>query len=584
MEGSGKVTVALVALAILVTVVGGGLVRHGQLDRFEPADRIDGEPAPTTLDAHLWLRYAEGDYTAHDELRAWPEGKRATVIRPMLSWLLTFADPLTLVPLLSTLFAIPLLLYFHELRLPAAGLVGAWVGTLSVEYFTRTSLGRIDTDLLILFFPLIASLSIYRIRDGSLIVGSALAGLSMLLFHWWYFHSGFQLVYLATLVGCLWVWKKTHREIAIAAGIYALCANPYLVLLGVKGLLRFATKLGGGGEGLGETMLETRGLPFAEIGGRVLETGPLAWVGLVAFFALAIRRWRHLLPLSPLVVLGFLAPFGGARMTLFLGPWVGVGFGYLLHLGVERIVPERWREVTALGAGAVLIAVLWPLTAADHVPRPRPSAALQQAIAEAAEAIPAGSPVISWWDHGYLIQRAGRAATLHDGGAKARTREIARALVGSDPQALLDLVKGEGYLLLDRTLVDKYAAIDLIARGSDERRGYQQLDCTRLDGPLAYCGARTINLQTGEIDATLALEQLVVIRDGKAAGEQLWQRDTDVLLQMTMDGNRIASLVLTTEPVQRSLFNRLFVLGETPPGVSLVHDGPDVRVWRLDQG
>ena len=49
-----------------------------------------------------------------------------------------------------------------------------------------------------------------------------------------------------------------------------------------------------------------------------------------------------------------------------------------------------------------------------------------------------------------------------------------------------------------------------------------------------------------------------------------------------MRGEKIDAMHLLTEPVHRSLFNRLYFLAEPIPGLTLVHDGRDARVWKVD--
>ena len=60
-----------------------------------------------------------------------------------------------LVPALASLFIIPLGIYFFKIGVPVSGLLGGLIGTFASAYYMRSSIGRIDTDMLNLFFPLL---------------------------------------------------------------------------------------------------------------------------------------------------------------------------------------------------------------------------------------------------------------------------------------------------------------------------------------------------------------------------------------------------------------------------------------------
>ena len=55
------------------------------------------------------------------------------------------------------LFIIPLGLYGWRVGYPIAGLLGGLIGTFCNEYYVRASIGRIDTDMLNIFFPILGA-------------------------------------------------------------------------------------------------------------------------------------------------------------------------------------------------------------------------------------------------------------------------------------------------------------------------------------------------------------------------------------------------------------------------------------------
>lgn len=163
---------------------------------------VGKRPMMTTLDAPYYLRtareYNEGVYGQKVFLRGYPdsihrlgsegvsvpvefhdEDKHEGVALPtavhyqdvpLLSYLIAHLVPFfnfnyylagtLLVPVLASLFVLPLGIYFFRIGVPVFGLLGGLIGTFAGGYYMRSSIGRIDTDMLNLFFPVLASLLI----------------------------------------------------------------------------------------------------------------------------------------------------------------------------------------------------------------------------------------------------------------------------------------------------------------------------------------------------------------------------------------------------------------------------------------
>ncbi len=89
---------------------------------------------------------------------------------PLLSFLIAHIAPFfnynyylagtLIIPFLASLFMLPLGIYFFKIGVPVLGLFGGLIGTFAGAYYMRSSMGRIDTDMLNLFFPVMSSLLI----------------------------------------------------------------------------------------------------------------------------------------------------------------------------------------------------------------------------------------------------------------------------------------------------------------------------------------------------------------------------------------------------------------------------------------
>jgi len=97
------------------------------------------------------------------------------------------------------------------------------------------------------------------------------------------------------------------------------------------------------------TISEADHVPMTEVLRRVLSNTTLDWLGFLGFFGLAIFKWRVLLPLLPMLALGLLSFQSSNRFIMYLAPFIGIGLGWLLQLGVDGVfyyLPRRHTDNT----------------------------------------------------------------------------------------------------------------------------------------------------------------------------------------------------------------------------------------------
>lgn len=262
-----------------------------------------------------------------------------------------------LVPLLASLFILPLGIYFFRIGVPLAGLLGGLIGTFASGYYMRSSIGRIDTDMLNLFFPVLAALLILLTlqskSERSVLLYSAAVGISLLLFEWWYSKPGFSLVYFVVLIFSLFIHKIRFRTVLLSAFLFTLCVHPTNFTKGtnsvesfLKGYLSIEeTKevqinngtTPGNFPNTMTTISEVDKVAMDEVLRRVLSNTILDWTGLLFLFGMAVFKWRVLLPMLPMLALGLLSFQSSNRFIMYLGPFIGIGLGWLLQLVVERV-------------------------------------------------------------------------------------------------------------------------------------------------------------------------------------------------------------------------------------------------------
>jgi len=402
----------LFAVVLLVCFLVSAVVRYQQFETWKktPATYFVGErPMMTTLDAPYWLRlareYNEGIYGQKGGLRNYPENTDTfqEMSAKELSLPLKYTDPspaslfssfssytetpeshyrnvpllsfliahiakffnynyyligTMLIPTFASLFILPLGIYFFQIGIPVSGLLGGLIGTFAGGYYMRSSIGRIDTDMLNLFFPTLAALLILlasRARsERSVLLYSVGTGLCLFLFQWWYGKAGFVLVFFVVLVFILVIQQIHFRTVLLSALLFVLCAFPGTFMSGtgsVEGFLKIYSVIGETASNtvvdngiapatfpnVFKTISEADTVHMDEVFQRILSNLTIDWAGFLAFFGLALLRWRVLLPLTPMLALGLLSFQSSNRFIMFLAPFIGIGLGWILSLGVEGL-------------------------------------------------------------------------------------------------------------------------------------------------------------------------------------------------------------------------------------------------------
>lgn len=583
---------ALFLLAVLFISVN---ARYAQLGKWKENSRIyyaTGTPMTTTLDAYKFLRHAkeykEGtfDVTVKDKMIFYPDGSPFPDPVPLLSVILDFVADKTgtdvytagtyLVPVASSLFIIPLALYFLFMGFPSAGILGGFIGTFAPMFYIRTSMGRLDTDGGNLFFLFTASLFVLLASKAKnkiyLYAFSALLGLTIMFFYRWYHHGMFNLFYLAVLAICLALAKFSLRDIIAASFIYLVFACPIYTfnafgqLINAIKIYIFHMKVGAAAifPNVYDTIGEAQQNPPMEVLRTVITNPYTALLGIFGCMGLVIGYFRYMLPLAPIAALGGLAFFSAGRFSMFIGPIVGVGMGYLCVLAVSLIKfnSDKINKIfTAWMPFALIFLIASALvrtggTAMGMVLPPSIQAPTYQTFKDMKKELPAGSAIYTWWDYGLAIADATGFPVFHSGMTQdtPKTWLIAKSLtsdqqtlyniisyldnygvaeieyMASDNASLSDIMKkvsefNEGpssdsdFLALTDDMVVKLGAIGYLASWTKETGaqdfGVRRLQCAGKNETSLSCGATDIDLQLGLINKNTPIKETIITRNGK---------------------------------------------------------------------
>ena len=430
-------------------------------------------------DSYFWLRAArelqqgEWDPESIDPLRDHPDGR----IRGSAPWIsrliaafahFSSGDPYRAALWFQlgsvALFVVPLGLYCWRVGFPAAGLLAGMLTAWSLAYRARTSIHRIDTDAVNLFWLCALAWLFSLVRPSqsrtTQLALSVCGGLVLWLFVAWYARPEFWLALLGVFAASLLAARVAPRRVALLLIAFAVAANPLWLVDSVVRTQSFVVEYlwsslaaGFGGahaaspltfESISARVAELTPRPLAESLSRLVEPVWLAAAALLVSLLWWLRCWRVTMPLAALLGLGLLGLFVSRRFLMYLAPFVGIGLGVTLALAIRALVrgagwtlrPETPSCVLAFGLALVLL----PGTAFDLQSRPLISTRLLSSLQRAE--LPAGAVVWHSWGLGFVLQDVLGAATFNDGLRPDPVIDhlLVRGVTSADPRELQRIV------------------------------------------------------------------------------------------------------------------------------------------------
>ncbi|MFO0751914.1 MAG: STT3 domain-containing protein [Thermodesulfovibrionales bacterium] len=420
-------SLSLFALAVKLREIGSVLTRENIL---------------ATHDAFRFARFARElqthTYPAIDYLANIPDFAVNADPPPLLSLLAVWLSSLfpvrlealfaLLPPVLSVLFIIPFYFWTRTFAGPHVFLGGAFLGTFNYLYFIRTRPGYFDTDCLILFFVFLIILCItYAARERENTRTSLffvlLAGIAFKLFMWWYSLSLFGPLFTFSLCAGLIAFRHSKRDILLKTGVFLLIVNPFAVMMDQALFLKDYV--------LGHVLRMKAYEMSIDIYQHINENRPVgpnlfvllttensatAGLGAAGLLLFLLRRFRSLLIPLPLILIGAASVKLGARYLIYLGPFLGMGLGYVVQLlagFLEGRFPRRRTMIAP--AGIVLVLFLsFPAQRLYYESLPLFDERTYQNITALDSLTEKNSSVWSWWDYGNPIEYLSGRATYLD--------------------------------------------------------------------------------------------------------------------------------------------------------------------------
>ncbi len=472
-QPNNKVTLIVFIVLLSAVFILSAYSRYNQLSVWQENKAqffTQDTPMMTTLDAYKFLRHAReveaGTFNpdVKDQMIFYPDGSPFPDPAPLMSVTLNslvqifggsyYMTAMYMIPIMSSLFIIPLGIYFFLLGFPAAGLLGGLITTYAPMFYGRTGIGRFDTDGMNLFFLLTAGLFIFLASRAKtqrmMYIFSALGGFTVMLFFWWYHHGMFNIFFPVVLVATLFLAKVKWKDIGIATAIFILFSNPYYLYVGIGHLLRgvnvylFPIKEASIFPNVFATISEAQSAGVMQLLGYI-SNPYLGILGILGCVILAIAYFKKLIPLAAVVILGFMSFTSASRFTIFLAPVIGVGIGYIMTLIINYGSNERTQMLRNASAYASVVVLFTILTVSDNnafksIPRPSMHPQTFQSFMTMKQILPENAAILTWWDFGLAITEASGFKVFHSGMTQEspKTWMIAKALT-SDEQTLYNI-------------------------------------------------------------------------------------------------------------------------------------------------
>lgn len=403
--------------------------------------------------------------------------------------------------LLAGLVAFPVLFFFNRIGYVGVAVAGAVSSIYAIMIYQRSLFGRLDTDLLNIFFPMLIALFISLIprakalitdenvnqndlNKDSIFVGvySALAGLSTLGYYFWYEHSAFNIVFLGILVVIIIAQGHQLRNIIIGAVAFILFSNPLQIFDGVTNLyymvvayiLNTDTSGATGFPNVYTTVSEAihrdNNMVLVSVSGNALLTS----LALLFFLIFTVVEFKKLLPILPFFAVGLLSFVSSQRFSMYLSVYYGAGLGYMFTLIFKFIleskgISDKLGSIKFTSAFNVksyvmlFVSCLVGLTIYSYTGKFARSGSggtavdipIAQAYLEMKNILPKDSVFYTWWDFGLVMEYLMEMGTFHDGMSQntPKTHFVAKSLATSNQTELRNIM---GFLVeKNMTYVDE---------------------------------------------------------------------------------------------------------------------------------
>jgi len=617
-------------------------------------------PILGTMDAYLFLRYAKdfekGEFKPDsvDKYRNAPENfmhdvENKDLVRyppliPLNSFLIHLGSKLTkenldkvaafLAPILAVFVAIPLILLFYRLNLFITALSSSILATISFLYLNRTYFARPDTDTLNLFFPFMIVYLFYLFIESQeykkikLSILAFFIGLFMFLYYWWYFHSNVILLMFITFLFVLLIskWKVIRRGeffkfygmplaiIIFTSGLLIYGIEAVVSLINTVRLYIFNMKAIEDSDivfpNVFQSIDELQHLSLSDLSFYTVGNEVMLFLGIGGLLLFSIKFWRLAILLTPIFLIGLLAFKGAHRFAIYLAPFVGIGFGYLIDLLIKFAREANRLKIFLLTYSLIPILLIYlNLPSFQYIYQPIVEKNIMNDFVKLKDSLLKKSWIWTWWDFGYSIQYVSEKTTYVDGGNQVSPKTYfiaysyttpnilntyytikALSYLGTDKfinlylkekkslreinQSIKILRKRNIYLMFTKDQIGKFGWISYFGTWNFKEKKGQKLflkhlqGCKKVSSSIIACYDRNINIKKGFVVLKKTLEILplsrFVVKKGKSTQIKNFKTKGGLVFEIVSRNGQTLYLIMDNK-AYNSVFNKMYLLNQYNP-------------------
>lgn len=325
-------------------------------------------------------------------------------------------------PILGSLFVIPLYFWVRDFFKNNYFIFigGALIGGLNLIYYARTSLGRVDTDALILFFVFLIVYLLNKTvvsKNFQSYLYLVLATVTFYVFMWWYFKPIFMLFFLLSLFIGLIIYRKNRKEIVYKILLFILLTNPvyffssllpsifhyiktYILKISENSFILPIT--------VSKEITELTGISLAEFIDFTTNNIIILILAITGIFLL-FKTNKNIYLSLPFIVIGLLSFFGGNRFLIYISPFIGMGLGYITYQIYNFANKKLTSNLLVKFIYSILIISLVFFSIPPNTVKANIKPIFRENIYEDLETIskiekmPLDSFIMSWWSYGGLL-------------------------------------------------------------------------------------------------------------------------------------------------------------------------------------
>ena len=390
-----------------------------------------------------------------------------------------------IIPFAALLTAISITIFFLCLGFGYEGVIAGIGASLSQSILIRTSIGRVDTDLLnIGFFYIITAFVFASIKTSAIrnkLIFISVAGFSNFIFNWWYHKPGFLILFLLTLVVLQTYCRQSLKISIYQILLFTFISGPIYVLYSVDHVISFAevylnfspnleNELALSFPNTFNTITELQKLNFSDYAKHIFGDGK-EWVvalGIIGLLLFSVFNFGGTLGMLPALVFLILSVFVGKRFAIYAVPLYWFGFSYLcltLILFLNKLltisnyikINEIWIKLSTITISSLcLVFIIFSTSLADcknghffnctpkYIPAPTFSSRITGGFDYFKDKnIHTSSVVVTWWDYGYWLNFFSGLSSVNDGGTQRtiKTYLVANSLTSTSQKSSYNNIK-----------------------------------------------------------------------------------------------------------------------------------------------